>query len=113
MKPLLLKSLLILFLSGITCFIQGQDKPLRGEPAPRTQTAKPFKVLTNGRQITIQCKQNLKRVMVWTSGGHRFIEEKDLNIRNYSFAAPPKENIFFMMIETAEGKRFTEKIGVQ
>lgn len=51
--------------------------------------------------------------MVWTSNGHRFVEEKDLTTNSYTFTVPTKEKIFYMMIETAEGKRFTEKMGVK
>ena len=79
----------------------------------RSTTAKPFKVLTNGKQITIQTKQNLKSIMVWTASGHRFVEEKNLTTNSYSFTVPSKEKIFYLMIETAEGKRFTEKMGVK
>ena len=76
-------------------------------------SAKPFKVLTNGKQITIQSKQNLRSLMVWTASGHRFVEEKDLSTNSYTFTVPSKEKVFYMMIETAEGKRFTEKMGVK
>ena len=78
-----------------------------------SSSTKPFKVLTNGKQITIQSKQNLRSIMVWTASGHRFIEEKELTTNSYTFTVPSKEKIFYMMIETAEGKRFTEKMGVK
>jgi len=84
----------------------------RSESATSTN-AKPFKVLTNGKQITIQSKQNLKSLMVWTASGHRFVEEKELTSNSYSFTVPAKENIFYIMLETAEGKRFTERMGVK
>ena len=51
--------------------------------------------------------------MVWTASGHRIVEEKDLKTNSYSFTAPAKEKVFYMVIETAEGKRFTEKMGVK
>ena len=76
-------------------------------------TAKPFKILTNGKQITIQSKQTLKSLMVWTASGHRFVEEKALTGNSYSFIVPAKEKIFYIMLETAEGKRFTERMGVK
>ena len=78
-----------------------------------TATTKPFRVLTNGKQITIQSKQNLKSLMVWTASGHRFVEEKQLTSNSYSFTVPAKENIFYIMLETSEGKRFTERMGVK
>jgi len=113
MKPILLKAILVFALFNVASFIHGQDNSLRNAPAASTASAKPFKVLTNGRQITIQSKQNLKSLMVWTASGHRIVEEKDLKTNSYSFTAPAKEKVFYMVIETAEGKRFTEKMGVK
>ena len=113
MKPSILKAILVSALFSINCFVYGQDKE---SPTPETtssSSAKPFKVLTNGKQITVQSKQNLKSIMVWTSSGHRFVEEKELKTNAYSFTVPSKEKVFFIMIETAEGKRFTEKMGVK
>ena len=108
-----LKAILVFGLFFITGIIQGQGKG-SGEPVTKTsESIKPFKVLTNGKQITIQSKQNLKSVMVWTASGHRFVEEKELKTNSYSFIVPSKETIFYIMIETAEGKRFTEKMGVK
>lgn len=112
-NPSILKAILVFGLFLITGFIHGQVKE-SGKPVTKTtQPAKPFKVLTNGKQITIQSKQNLKSVMVWTASGHRFVEEKELKTNAYSFIVPSKEMVFYIMIETAEGKRFTEKMGVK
>jgi len=93
--------------------MHGQTNQPPKSDITRPTTAKPFKVLTNGKQITIQSKQNLKSLMVWTASGHRFIEEKELTTNSYTFTVPSKEKVFYMMIETAEGKRFTEKMGVK
>ena len=112
MKPSFLKAILVCALFCITCFTHGQGKQTPNSVAIPV-SAKPFKVLTNGKQITIQSKQNLRSLMVWTASGHRFVEEKELKTNSYSFTVPSKEKIFFMMIETAEGKRFTEKMGVK
>ena len=113
MKPFILKAILVFVLFNVTCFIHGQGKQTPNSEAAATISTKPFKVLTNGKQITIQSKQNLRSLMVWTASGHRFIEEKELKTNSYSFTVPSKEKVFFMMIETAEGKRFTEKMGVK
>lgn len=93
--------------------MHGQVKQSPDSEISTRASAKPFKVLTNGNRITIQSKQNLKSLMVWTASGHRFVEEKDLTTNSYSFTVPAKENIFYIMLETAEGKRFTEKMGVK
>ena len=112
MKPPILKAILVFALFNVTYFIHGQAKETPKSEIT-TPAAKPFKVLTNGKHITIQSKQNLKSLMVWTASGHRFVEEKELTTNSYTFTVPSKEKIFFMMIETAEGKRFTEKMGVK
>jgi hypothetical protein len=112
MRPLILKAILVFALFGVTSFIQAQAKQ-SNKSAVTTKAPKPFKVLTNGKQITVQTKQNLRSLMVWTASGHRIVEEKDLTTNSYSFTVPSKEKVFFMMLETAEGKRFTEKMGVK
>lgn len=96
-----------------SCFVYAQAKPLRNETETGNSTNKPFKVLTSGKQITIQSKKTIRSVMVWTAGGHRIVEQKQINTVSFDFTAPPKENIFFAMIEMEDGKRYTEKIGVK
>jgi len=113
MKPIILKAILVFALFSVTYFIQGQVKQSGKTAITFPPTLKPYKVLTNGKQITVQTKQNLKSLMVWTASGHRIVEEKDLTTNSYSFTVPGKEKIFFMMLETAEGKKFTEKMGVK
>ena len=93
--------------------MHGQVKKSTKSEIATSAAGKPFKVLTNGKQITIQSKQNLRSLMVWTASGHRFVEEKALTSNSYSFTVPAKEKIFYIMIETAEGKRFTERMGVK
>jgi hypothetical protein len=112
-KPFIRKAILVSALFCISCFIHGQGKQSPNSEITTRASAKPFKVLTNGKQITIQSKQNLRSIMVWTASGHRFIEEKELTTNSYTFTVPSKEKVFYMMIETAEGKRFTEKMGVK
>jgi len=113
MKSIILKAILVFALFSVTCFIHGQTKQSGKSAITFPPTLKPYKVLTNGKQITVQSKQNLKSLIVWTANGHRFVEEKDLTTNSYSFTVPTKENIFYIMLETADGKRFTEKMGVK
>jgi len=113
MNPFIRKAILVSALFCITCFMHGQVKQLPKSEITIPAPAKPFKVLTNGKQITIQSNQNLRSLMVWTASGHRFVEEKGLTTTSYSFIVPAKETIFYIMLETAEGKRFTEKMGVK
>ena len=113
MKPFIRKAILVFVLFSATYIINAQAKQSPISEITTVPSAKPFKVLTNGKQITIQSKQNLKSLMVWTASGHRFVEEKQLTSNSYSFTVPTKENIFYIMLETAEGKRFTERMGVK
>jgi hypothetical protein len=101
-------------LLAVSAAVSAQTKPLRDPAVPgKTEKAKPFKVLTNGRQITIQSKENIRTLMIWSAGGQRIVEEKDINSMSYSFVLPQKEKIVFVLVEMLNGKRFTEKIGVQ
>ena len=74
---------------------------------------KPFKILNNGKKITVQSSKSIKTILVWTSSGNRIIEQQDLNVSNYTFEMPAKEKIFFLRIELDNGKMYIEKIGVQ
>lgn len=113
MKPFIRKAILVSALFCISCLLYGQVKQSPNSETTTGASAKPFKVLTNGKQITIQSKQNLRSIMVWTASGHRFVEEKQLTTNSYTFIVPSKEKVFYIMLETAEGKRFTEKMGVK
>ena len=73
----------------------------------------PFRVLTSGKKITIQAKQNIKTVMVWTSNGHRMIEEKEINSGTFSFNITIAEKVFYIRVDMEDGKMFTKKIGIQ
>ena len=113
MKPFIRKAILVFVLFSATYIINAQAKQSPISEITTVPSAKPFKVLTNGKQITIQSKQNLRSLMVWTASGHRIVEEKELTTTSYSFTLPAREKVFFIVIETAEGKRFTEKMGVK
>jgi len=113
-RPSILKVILFFSLINLTSFIHGQENTIPDTPVTNSaKKAKPYKILTNGKQITIQSKENIKSVMVWTSNGHRFIEQKDINEPTYKFNVTVNVKIFFLLFETVDGKRFTEKIGVQ
>lgn len=113
MKSFILKAILVVALFDVTCVMYGQGKHLATTKETGRPPAKPYKVLTNGKQITIQIKQNLKSLLVWTASGHRIVEERDLKVTSYSFTMPAKEKVFFIVLETTEGKRYTEKMGVK
>ena len=112
MKPTVLKTIFLLFFVGNTALVNAQDKPVKLSEKTETNSQKPYKVLTNGKKITIQSKQNLQSLLVWTATGHRFVEQKKINANSFSFEVTAKEKIIFMLVEMPDGKRYTSKIGV-
>jgi hypothetical protein len=88
--------------------IPDTNKPVIDRIAP-----KPYKVLTAGKRITVQCKTEISKIMVWTSSGHRFVEENDVKAPSYTFVVSISEKFFYIMLELKDGKRYTEKVGVQ
>ncbi|MEI9946236.1 MAG: hypothetical protein WDN26_18690 [Chitinophagaceae bacterium] len=92
-------------------FLFGEAQPVND--ATKTSFNKPYRILTAGKQITVKSTQDIKSVMVWTSSGHRIIEQKEINAPSYSFRISVNEKIFFVMLELEGERRFTEKIGVQ
>jgi hypothetical protein len=79
---------------------------------PGDKAAKPYRIYTSGKQITVKSSNNIKSVMVWTASGHRIVEEKGLNTASYSFTIDVNEKVFFLMLDLGN-KRYTEKIGVR
>ena len=86
---------------------------LAGEAQPVKKETKPYKVLTAGRQLTIKSTKNIQHIMLWTTGGDRVIEQRNINSNSYSVNIPISRKAFFLMIGLANGKVCTEKIGVQ
>ena len=86
---------------------------ITGEAQPVKKETKPYKVLTAGRQLTIKSTKYIQHVMLWTTGGDRVIEQRDINSNSYSVNIPISRKAFFLMIGLANGKVYTEKIGIQ
>ncbi len=83
-------------------------------PAKATENlAKPYRILTSGKQITIKSSKTIKSVIAWTSGGNRVYEQKDINTALYNFRITVNEKVFFIRIQLADGNSYSEKIGVQ
>jgi ribosomal 50S subunit-recycling heat shock protein len=110
MKYHLLPALLLVFSISVSGPAPAQEP---GSVKTENKSAKPFRILTSGRKITIQAKKNIKTVIVWTSGGHRIIEQKDINATSYSFEITIQEKIFFVRVDMEDDKMYTQKIGVQ
>ena len=101
-----------LFICIITACM-GQDSSLISKPISAKAEARPFRVLTNGRRITIESNQDMNRIMAWTTTGHRIVEQTRFDNPSYSFTIPNNEKFIFVMIQLKNGKYYTEKIGVQ
>lgn len=80
---------------------------------PEKKETKPYKVLTSGKQITIKSLKNIEHVMVWTTGGNRVVEQKNINNSYYTFTIPVNQKTFYLMVGLAGGKIYTEKIGLR
>ena len=111
------KTLAVAALSMFFFSSEAQNNPASKKDIPGIEkTPPPFKILTSGKRITVQGKNsnnNIKRILVWTSSGHRIVEQHDLDVSSYYFTVPGNERVFFLMLEMKDGKRYTEKFGVQ
>ena len=92
-------------------FVVSQAQP--GDKQSIKKESRPYKVLPSGNEITIKSSRNILNVMVWTTNGHRVVEQRDINAASYTFTIPINEKIFFLMLGLEGGKIYTEKIGVR
>ena len=93
----------------IVCFaVLSQAQSVRSSMDPK----KPYKILTSGKQITVKSSKNIKNVMVWTSSGHRIVEQREINEPSFSFSVNVGEKVFFLMIQFEGSRPYTEKIGI-
>lgn len=108
----MLKSLFRLLAIPLLFLIQPGAEAQGKDSSNPALTAKPYKVLTAGRQITIKCSQPVYHVMIWTTDGDRVVEQKDINNNSFSVTLPISRKAFFLMVGLANGKVYTEKIGM-
>jgi hypothetical protein len=99
-------SRLLAFFSLFFVIISSDAQPVINE-------VKPYKILTSGKQITIKGNKQISHVMLWTNGGNRLVEQKEINAKNFSFSIPINGRFFFLMVGFVNGKIYTEKIGIQ
>ena len=116
MYPNIRKITAIIVFSCLVNVSMAQDP----DPGPKKKVAdtekkenKPFRILTNGKRITVQSNKDISSIIVWTAGGYRFVEQTNVQASSYNFTVPANEKIIFMMLELEAGKRYTEKIGIQ
>jgi len=74
---------------------------------------KPYRILTSGKQVTVKSTKEIKYVMLWTIGGNRVVEQKEINTSSCTFTIPVNQKNFYLMIGLDGGKIYTEKIGIQ
>jgi hypothetical protein len=72
--------------------------------------AKPYKLFSSGKQLRISSTQTLKEVMIWTTDGHRVVEQKRINNNTVTISIPINRNYFFVMIGLVNGKIYTENL---
>jgi hypothetical protein len=114
MNPFIRKIAAITIFIFFGGFIMAQDPGLRAKISfEQKPEAKPFRILTNGKRITIQANKDINKIIVWTASGNRFVEQTNIEASSYNFTVPSKEKVIFIMLELQGGKRYTEKIGVE
>ncbi len=106
----ILLGLALLTQVSIASIAQGASNP--SFSSYNKKEKKPYKVLTSGKQITIKATSAIKSVMVWTSSGHRIVEQKEVKSNSFTFRISVNEKIFFVMLRLEDGRHFTEKIGI-
>lgn len=87
----------------------------KAQPAPASKPAhdqKPYKLITKGKQVSIKSIKGIKQVMLWTSGGNRVVEQKDINNSSYIMHIPVSQKTFFLMIGLTDGTVYTEKLAI-
>ncbi|RYY53601.1 MAG: hypothetical protein EOO09_17410 [Chitinophagaceae bacterium] len=108
-----------IYRSGVAVFIlfvslAGGLIPVHAQPVSTGTVkpeARPYKVLTTGNQVTIRCTKDIKTIMAWTTTGSRILE-KTVQAQLFSFRVPTQHKMVFLRIELADGKTYSEKIGV-
>ena len=95
----------------LVLFFVSQAQPA-GNESIKKETP-PYKILTSGKQVTIKSGRNIQYVMLWTTGGHRVVEQREINNSTYTFTIPINDKIFFLMIGLNGGNIYTEKIGIR
>jgi hypothetical protein len=107
------KRLFAIVLLSVLCFtVEAQPVKVTGTIMEKNE-AKPYKILTSGKQITIKSTKAIKHVMLWTTGGNRVVEQKEINNSFYAFTIPVNQKTFFLMIGLDGGKIYTEKVGLR
>ena len=64
----------------------------------------PYKVITSGKRITIKSSKTIQHVMLWTTGGNRVAEHKQINANSFTLNTGVNQKTFFLMVGLEGGK---------
>ena len=113
MMALLRQAMAIIAITFLSIFTQAQPSGIDSSVKEIEKLSKPYSIQTSGKQVTIKSAKDIKSVIVWTSDGNRIVEQKDVNTNSYTFRITVREKIFFIRVQLADGKTYSEKIGVE
>ena len=105
---------LLLIIVSIAVFTPlSQAQPVTNDVKEKSIPAKPYRILTSGKSITIKSTKDIRSILVWTTDGHRVHEQKDINANSYNFRINISSKVFFLMVQLSDGKTYSEKFGIQ
>ena len=113
MMALLRQAMAIIAITFLSILTQAQPSGIDNSVKEIEKLSKPYSIQTSGKQVTIKSAKDIKSVIVWTSDGNRIVEQKDVNANSYTFRITVREKIFFIRVQLADGKTYSEKIGVE
>ncbi len=115
MMPIIRSTMALVAVVLLSAFAVAQPLSVAGKPIFTNEGkpgAKPYRLLTAGKQITLKSTKEIKSVLVWTASGHRILEQREVNASYFNFKIEVNEKLFFLMIQLGDGKVYTEKIGI-
>ncbi|MET0463683.1 MAG: hypothetical protein ABW007_11030 [Chitinophagaceae bacterium] len=90
-----------------------EAQPILAATTEKSKPAKPYRILTSGKQITIKSNKDIRNIMVWSSNGNRILEQKEINADSYIFRLTVNEKILFIRIQLTDGKVYSERLGIR
>ncbi|MCG2617867.1 hypothetical protein LZZ85_26435 [Terrimonas sp. NA20] len=89
-----------------------EAQPVLAAATEKNKPAKPYRILTSGRQITIKSNKDIKSIMVWSANGNRILEQKEINAGSYNFRLTVNDKVLFIRIQLNDGKVYSERVGI-
>jgi len=107
------QAMAIIAITFLPILTQAQPSGIDNSVKEIEKSSKPYRILTSGKQVTIKSEKDIKSIIVWTSDGNRMLEHKNVNANSYTFRITVREKIFFIRVQLADGKTYSERIGVE